>query len=227
MSKKNRAKVIFLILIVIIVGLFWYFNIGHYLTLENLKKHSSDLRDLVAAHSTIAALLFTALYSVIITFSLPGAAILSLAGGFLFGMTFGTFLNMVGATVGAVASFLMTRFLIGAALQKKFSQQLTNFNQELDHYGIYYLFAVRLIPLFPFFLVNILCGLTKISLSTFFITTVLGIIPGSLIYTYAGTQLSSITSIRDIFSTKLLVAFLLLACFIMLSLVIKRLWQKK
>jgi uncharacterized membrane protein YdjX (TVP38/TMEM64 family) len=110
---------------------------------------------------------------------------------------------------------------------KKFSKQLEIFNQELSQYGIYYLLAIRLIPIFPFFLINILCGLTKISIQTFFITTALGIIPGDLIYTYAGTQLASITSLREIFSTKIIIAFLFLASFIVLPLIIKRLWESK
>lgn len=227
MRKRTIFQILVLLALVIILGLFWYFDFGSYLTLENLQMQSTHLKEFVDMHFIFSALIFVAIYIIIITFSLPGAAILSLAGGFLFGMVFGTLLNAVGATIGALIAFLMTRFLLGEPLQQKFSKQLEIFNQELSQYGIYYLLAIRLIPIFPFFLINILCGLTKISIQTFFITTALGIIPGDLIYTYAGTQLASITSLREIFSTKIIIAFLFLASFIVLPLIIKRLWESK
>jgi uncharacterized membrane protein YdjX (TVP38/TMEM64 family) len=144
-------------------------------------------------------------------FSLPGATIMTLAGGFLYTFFIGALYVNVGATAGATLAFLFARYIAGKSLQEKYGGRLEKFNSELDRNGWSYLLTLRFIPVFPFFLINIFAGLTKIPLRTFVWTTSVGIFPGSLIYAYAGQQLGDIGSVKDIFSGRVLLAFLLLA----------------
>jgi len=225
-KKKQFLSIVCFSTMFFIVIFSWYFGLFNTLTLDTLKHQSDTLKAFTDQYFAAAVVTFVVLYTAVVIFSLPGAAIFSLAGGFLFGVFWGTILNVFSATAGALGSFLLTRFLIGDYLQKKFSKQLAFFNQELSFYGMYYLMIVRLLPIFPFFLVNILCGLTVIPLKKFFITTLLGIVPGALVYTYAGSQLAFIQSNKDIFSKKVLFGSLILAFFIFSSFIGKRLWQR-
>jgi uncharacterized membrane protein YdjX (TVP38/TMEM64 family) len=139
---------------------------------------------------------------------------------------FGTFLGAVyaniGATLGAIGAFLLVRYSFGAALQRKYAQQLVRFNKAMHEEGMSYLLSVHFIAVIPFFLVNILAGLTQVPLWTFIWTTSVGIFPGSLVYAFAGQQLNTIENVRDIFSLKLLLAFLLLAMLAALPILIKK-----
>jgi uncharacterized membrane protein YdjX (TVP38/TMEM64 family) len=132
----------------------------------------------------------------------------------------------VGATLGATFAFLFSRYILGRAIQAKYGAQLEKFNRELDENGHLYLLTVRFIPVFPFFLINILSGLTKIPLWTYVWTTSAGILPGSLVYTFAGSQLGTINSIGDLLTGRILVAFLLLAALTLTPLVLKKLRAK-
>jgi uncharacterized membrane protein YdjX (TVP38/TMEM64 family) len=154
--------------------------------------------------------------------SLPGAIILTLAGGFLFGVAAGTFYVNIGATMGAILAFLSARYLLGDRLQEKYAKQLETFNREMDRNGTSYLLTLRLIPVFPFFLINFLSGLTKIRLWTFLWTTWLGIIPGTVVFAFAGQQLGSISSPADILSKNVIIAFLVLALFTLVPVILKR-----
>ena len=161
------------------------------------------------------------LYMLSVAFLLPIATLLTLSGGMLFGFAFGTIFVNIGATFGAILAFLFARYIMGEQIQKKYSTQLTKFNQELEHNKYQYLFSLRFLPIFPFFIVNFLCGVTKIDLKTFIITTSLGIIPGSFVYTYAGSQVASISSINDIFTKEILIAFVLLGVLTLMPVIIK------
>ena len=152
-------------------------------------------------------------------FSLPGATILTLAAGYLFNFLIGAIYVNIGATTGAALAFLFARYVAGKSIQKKYADKLAKFNVELDKNGARYLLTLRFIPLFPFFLINIFAGLTNIPLRTFIWTTSLGILPGSLVYAYAGQQLGTIKSVGDIFTGKVLAAFLLLAAFALVPIV--------
>ena len=135
---------------------------------------------------------------------------------------FKTLFVNIGATIGAGFAFLFARYIIGAKLQEKYSTQLEKFNKELTENKYQYLFSLRFLPIFPFFLVNFLAGLTKVDFKTFIITTSLGIIPGSFVYTYAGSQLSSINALSDIFSKEILSAFLLLGFLTLVPVIVKK-----
>ncbi|MBI4155237.1 TVP38/TMEM64 family protein [Candidatus Woesearchaeota archaeon] len=208
--KTSKRVIIFLILIFLIISI-RFSGLSNYLTFENLKTNKEFLKQSVNQSYLFYVIAFIILYIIVTGFSIPGATILTLASGFLFGTIFGAFYAVIGATIGATLAFLLSRYLIGNWVQKKYESNLKKFNKEISENGFSYLLTLRLIPIFPFFLINILSGLTKIPLKTFIWTTAIGIIPGSLVYSFSGKQLDFINSVSDVFSTRILIAFLLLA----------------
>jgi len=150
-----------------------------------------------------------------------------MAGGFVFGAVIGAVAVNVGATIGATAAFLFARYLFGNALQKKYKGKLSKFNREMDINGFGYLLTLRFIPLFPFWLINVLAGLTRVPLTTYIWTTSVGIFPGSLVYAFAGRQLTTISSPKDIISVRILLAFMALALFSLLSVFVRKIIMKK
>jgi len=209
----NRKKVLILLLAAIFVGLFLWFDLGRYLTLEFLKQNRDYLVNLYRDHRLLTVAIFMVIYITQTALALPGAAILSLAAGAVFGALMGTVYANIGATIGATLSFLVARYLFRDTIQGKFGPRLEKINQELDHAGFNYLLFLRLVPLFPFFLINLAAGLTKIPLRTFFFGTMLGIIPGGFVYCNAGASLASINSVGEIVSLRVLGSFALLGLF--------------
>ncbi len=222
--KQSSIKRIALLIIVLglIIGL-QLTGIGSQLTLENLQANAGRLRDFSDSHFLISGIAFILIYIIVTGFSLPGALILTLAGGFLYKTLLAAVFVNIGATTGATLAFIFVRYLAGTWIQQKYADKLSGFNAELDKNGPGYLLTLRLIPVFPFFLINLLAGLTRIPLWTFVWTTSLGILPGSLVYAYAGQQLGNINNVKDIFTTRVLIAFLLLAGFAILPIIIKKL----
>jgi len=201
-------------------------GVGDVLTLENLQAQGAGLQKAVSSNYVFAAALYVVLYIAVVALSVPGATIMTLAGGFLFGTILGALYVNFAATLGAILVFLFARYLFGKSLQKKYAKRLAKFNREFKENGVSYLLMLRFIPIFPFFLINIFAGLTNISLFTFAWTTMLGIIPGSLVYTFAGAQLSTISSVGDIFSPNMLFSFVLLGLFALVPVVHKR-WKRR
>ena len=222
--KSSSIKRIALLIIVLglIIGL-RSTGIGSQLTLENLQANAARLRDFSDGHFLVSVIAFILIYIIVTGFSLPGALILTLAGGFLYKTLLAAVFVNIGATTGATLAFIFARYIAGTWIQQKYADKLSGFNTELDKNGPGYLLTMRLIPVFPFFLINILAGLTRIQLKTFVWTTSLGILPGSLVYAYAGQQLGNIHNVKDIFTTRILMAFLLLAGFAVLPTVIGKL----
>lgn len=218
MNKKLILVAIFILIIVLIK----IFDLDAYFTFENLKAQKEVLADYVALNYVLAVFLFVITYIVAIAFMLPIATVLTLAGGFLFGTVFGVIFANIGASLGAIAAFLFARYILGNKVQEKYEKQLTKFNAQLEENKYQYLFSLRFLPIFPFFLVNFLCGVTKLDLKAFVITTSLGIIPGSFVYTYAGSQLASINAIGDIFSKEILYAFILLGIITLMPVIVKK-----
>jgi uncharacterized membrane protein YdjX (TVP38/TMEM64 family) len=154
--------------------------------------------------------LFVLTYVAVTGLSLPGAAILTLAGGFLFGALPGTLFVNLGATTGATLAFLVSRYLLRDWVEQKFGKWLGPVQQGFAKNAFGYLMTLRLIPLFPFFVVNLVSGLTRMNVGTYVVATSLGIIPGSFVYAYAGRQLGTINSLKDIASPGVIGAFVLL-----------------
>ena len=220
------SKKVLLLLFIILFLLYWYYLSPH-ITFENLKLYRTELKNLVTGHPFISALLYIIIYTIGIALALPVAIVLTLAGGFLFGIVLGSAYAVTGATLGATISFLGTRFLFGDYFQRKFKDRLNRFNQNIREKGAYYLLSLRLTAVIPFFLVNILAGLTTIPLKTFVTTTLFGIIPGSLVFTYAGQKLGTIESMKDILSPSVMIAFLFLGVLALLPTLFKKRDQKQ
>ena len=221
-SKKNRIRIILLLIVIaLLVGL-RFTGIADKLTLGNLQANAAKLRDFSNANYLRSVLIYIVLYIVVTSFSLPGAMVLTLAGGFLYNFFIAAIYVNIAATAGATLAFLFARYIAGRSIQKKFGDKLIKFNEELDRNGASYLLTLRFIPLFPFFMINLAAGLTNVSLLTYIWTTSVGIFPGSLIYAYAGQQLGEIKSVQDIFTGGVLSAFILLAVFALIPVFYKK-----
>ena len=224
---RSRTKKILLVSIVVAIILTVKFSgILDHVTLELLKKHGQALREAVYGHYVLAVTVYTVGYALAVALLVPGDIVLSIAGGYLFGTFLGAFYINIGATTGALCSFLLSRYVAGDWLQARYSHHFERFNREVEVRGYLYLVIVRLIPLFPFVLVNLLSGLTRVPVRTYLWTTFLGIIPVSLIYTYAGSQLGNIGSARDLFTGREVAALLLLVTLALFSLIVKVVQRK-
>lgn len=225
--RPSVKHVIAALLLLALIAALHLSGVSGYLTLENLKRQQYVLEEAVHTHYLTSVLLYVLLYIVVTALAIPGGLVLTLAGGLLFHTFPGVVYVNVGATTGAVLAFLFSRHILGNWLQMRYRAQLDRFNRELSENGHLYLLALRLIPVFPFFLINILSGLTRISVTTFAWTTSLGIIPASLIYAFAGSQIGTIRSTGDLLSLRLLAAFALLALLALSPLVWKKLRAAK
>jgi uncharacterized membrane protein YdjX (TVP38/TMEM64 family) len=161
-------------------------------------------------HYPAAVALYIGFYIVMVSVSLPGGAITTLAGGFLFGSLLGTLYVNLGATIGATLAFLASRYLLRDWVESKFGHRLGAIQEGFAKNAFSYLLTLRLIPIFPFFLVNLVSGLTRMKTLSYMAATSLGIIPGSFVYAYAGRQLGTINSLKEIASPNVLLAFTLL-----------------
>jgi uncharacterized membrane protein YdjX (TVP38/TMEM64 family) len=188
-------------------------GLGRHLTLASLRENRELLAAWYSAHPVAASSAFVAVYVVQTAFSLPGAAVLSLAAGAVFGVAAGTVLAVAGATLGAAASFVAVRYLFRDALLSRFGKALEPLNRELSERGLPYLLFLRLVPVFPFFLVNLAAGLTAIPFRTFLLGTVAGIVPGGLVYVNAGANLAAVRSPSDAASPRVLLALALMGLF--------------
>jgi uncharacterized membrane protein YdjX (TVP38/TMEM64 family) len=206
----SAGKFVVLGLFALAAGAFFYFDLKHYLSLEVLKANRDSLLAYTDAHYTTAVATYILLYCIQTAFSLPGAAIFTIAGGFLFGSFVGTLYVNVGATSGATLAFLAARYLLRDWVEKKFGGRLGPIQEGFAKNAFSYLITLRLIPVFPFFLVNLVSGLTRIRLGAFVLATSVGIIPGSFVYANAGRQLGTISSPGEIVSLPVLGAFALL-----------------
>ncbi|MHB8057328.1 MAG: TVP38/TMEM64 family protein [Desulfuromonadaceae bacterium] len=209
------------------VGFFFFFDLQHFLTLAALKTNHQALLDFYAAHRLLTVAGFMAIYILQTALSLPGAAILSLAAGAVFGSLLGTLYANIAATLGATLAFLLTRYLLRDIVLKRFGHALKGINNELETRGFNYLLFLRLVPVFPFFLINLAAGLTRLPLRTFFFGTMLGIIPGGFVYVNAGASLATIDSLSGIASPRVLGSFALLGLFALVPVLYGRFKNKK
>lgn len=210
MSRKKTALVVIVLICII---LFFYLDLGRFLTLDSLKANRLLLQSYYVDHKLLMVAAFIAIYIIQTGLALPGATILSLSAGAIFGPLFGTLYAVTAASLGATLSFLVTRYLLRDLVLKRFGSKLESINKELEQRGFNYLLFLRLVPLFPFFLINLAAGLTRLPLRTFVFGTFIGIIPGGFVYVNAGSSLASINSLSDVASPRILGSFALLGLF--------------
>lgn len=210
----------FLPLFILIAGLvaFFAFDLDRHLSFEMLRENRQALRAWVHETGVLAALSYMAIYAVAIAFSLPGGAVLSIAGGFLFGAIWGTVYIVVGATVGATALFLIAKTTLGELLRAKAGPWLRNMEAGFQENALSYLLVLRLVPLFPFFIVNLVPAFLGVSLSTYVLGTFIGIIPGTFVYATVGASLGSIFDAGGTFSARGILTPQILTALIGLSL---------
>ena len=206
-------KSVVLVVIVLLIGAFFLFDVGSYLTLDNLKAQQEGLSAWRQANPWQSALAFFLVYVLVTALSLPGAAIMTLAVGAIFGLLVGTVLVSFASTIGATLAFIIARFLLRDAVEAKFGDKLGAINRGIAKDGAFYLFGLRLVPLFPFFVINLAMGLTSIRTWTFAWVSQVGMLLGTIVYVNAGTQLARIDSLSGILSPGLIFSFVLLGVF--------------
>lgn len=212
----NRKKLLIILIVGVAIGFFFWLDLSRFLTLQELKAWHQTLLEYRRTHPLAMVAGFMAIYIIQTTLSLPGATILSLAAGAIFGAIAGTVYAIGAAGIGATLAFLATRYLLADVVQNKFGHKLERINSELEARGLNYLLFLRLVPLFPFFLINLAAGLTRLPLSTFVLGTVLGIIPGGFVFVNAGASLATVTATSDIASPRVLGSLALLGLFALL-----------
>lgn len=224
MNRLNRSYIKISMILTICIWLIFMLKKYNIFTVEQLNLHKHALMYFVNEHYVLSVILFILSYILFTALMLPGAFVLSLAGGLLFGVLPGTTYITLGATIGACCAFLATRYFFGNTLQQKYHKAFKHFNTAIEQHGVAYLFIVRLVPFFPFFLVNLLAGLSTVSTKHFVITTALGIIPLVFGFTFLGSQLRYTETIQDFFTYPLTVAGILLLGIITLQKIAQR-WR--
>lgn len=202
-----------LLIIAVAIGAFFLFGLDQWLTLERLKAESVRLAAYRDVHPILSALAYAAVYIAVTGLSLPGATALTLAGGALFGLLWGTVIVSFASSIGATLAFLAARFVFRDAVRAKLGDRLAAVDAGLAKDGAYYLFSLRLVPLFPFFVINLAMGLTAIKPLTFYWVSQVGMLAGTLVYVNAGRQLAQLDSLAGILSPPLVGAFVLLGLF--------------
>ena len=209
----NPKKILTLLALAIAIGAFFVFDLGRFLSLDYLKSSQTAFADLYASEPLRVAGIYFAIYVAATALSLPGAAIITLAGGAIFGLFWGTVIVSFASSIGATLAFLVSRFVLGSTVEDKFGQRLAEINKGVEKDGAFYLFTLRLIPVVPFFVINLLMGLTKMKARTFYWVSQIGMLAGTVVYVNAGTQLAQIDSLQGILSPGLIGSFVLLGIF--------------
>jgi uncharacterized membrane protein YdjX (TVP38/TMEM64 family) len=219
-------KLLLVLILLLFFTAFIHYDLGRFLTIAQLKLAKHELLEYYASHRAMTAFLFVLTYIVLASLSVPGALSLTFAAGAIFGPWLGTVLASVGSALGATGAFLSARYLVGSSIQKRYAARLEVINRGFREEGAFYLLSLRLFAVIPYFVTNVVMGLTTIPTRTFLWATQLGMLPVIFLYTYTGTELSEIESVSDLFSPRLILSFIAMA---LLPIVAKKLiqWWKK
>lgn len=211
---KTKKKLLILILAILgIIFSYNYFNLSDYLSLDFLKQNANDLKSYSNENLVLSLGAFFLVYVCVTALSIPGAAVLTLAGGFLFGLFKGLLLISFASTIGASIAFLVSRFVLQDWVKERFREKMDEIEKGIEREGKIYLLSLRLIPIFPFFVINLVMGLTPMKLLSFYWVSQLGMLPGTFVYVNAGKQLSKINSLSDILNPTIVLSFTLLGLF--------------
>jgi len=227
MRRLGSKRIIILLFFLATIFFVHYFGLIKYITIESIKENTYVLQKFISEHYFYSVVVYIVILTFLTSLAFPVAVLMTMIGGFLFGTFLGAFYATIGATIGSSVAFLLIRYLIGSWLQSRFGQKMHAFNREVKKHGYSYLLSVHFVSVIPLFIINILSALTNVSFWTFVWTTGVGIFPGSLVYSFAGKQLATIDSIGDIFSYRILLAFLLLAILAALPVVVKKMLKNK
>ncbi len=209
----NRNKITLIVIIAALISAFFLLDAGSYLNLEYIKSQQDSLQSWVTDNIFTAVTAFMLIYIAVTALSLPGATVMTLMGGAVFGLFSGLLLVSFASTIGATLAFLISRYLLREPLTRKFSRYITPINRGIEKDGISFLFTLRLVPLFPFFVINAVMGLTRMNGRTFYWVSQLGMLPGTVVFVNAGTQLAAIEQPGDILSPAVILSFCLLGAF--------------
>lgn len=209
----KRNQIILLGAIVVLVALFFYFDLGRYINLEFFQAQRAVVVDYYVDNRVVTIVAFLAIYIGMAALSLPGATIMTLAAGAVFGLPVGLVLVSFASTIGATLACMLARYLFRDAVQARFGKYLGRINEGVEKDGAFYLFALRLVPAFPFFVVNLVMALTPIRLWTFYWVSQVGMLAGTAVYVNAGKEIGQLESLQGILSPTLLISFALLGVF--------------
>jgi uncharacterized membrane protein YdjX (TVP38/TMEM64 family) len=218
----GRRRLLFFVLLIVVLVAVYVLLLKDWLTFERLNEWKGVVKEFVEGRYLVSVVVFIGLYIVGAGFCLPGLPLLSMLGAFLFGVVEAVIYIVSGATVGAMGAFLMARYFVGHWVQEKFEQRLKTFNKKVEEDGVYYLLTLRLVPLFPFTWINPASGLTKIRWVHFAWTTAIGIIPGTFVIAFTGSQLGAVNQPEDLLSPGLWLALALLGLLALLPLALKK-----
>lgn len=217
-----KGKAVVAVVFLAAIGAFYFFDLMTYVSLDVLKANRDKLFAFREEHYISAVALFILTYVIHTAFALPGATLMTLTGGFLFGSMWAALYVNIGATTGATLAFLAGRYLFRGWVERRFGDRLSAFQEGFTQNAFTYLLTLRLTPMFPFFLMNLLSGLTRVRVRTYVAATALGIIPDSLVYTFAGCQLGTINSLAELASPRLLLALTLLGLLLLMPVLYRK-----
>jgi uncharacterized membrane protein YdjX (TVP38/TMEM64 family) len=210
---KTVKKLVVLGIVAALVAVFLIFDLGQYLTLSYIKESQAKFEALYAENRAGVIAAYMAIYILVTSLSLPGAAIMTLAGGALFGLLVGTVVVSFASTIGATLACIVSRFVLRDWVQGHFGERLKPVNEGIKNEGAFYLFTMRLIPAIPFWLINLAMGLTKMRIVTFYWVSQVGMLAGTIVYVNAGKELGRIETLSGILSPRLIGSFVLLGLF--------------
>jgi uncharacterized membrane protein YdjX (TVP38/TMEM64 family) len=213
MNKKTINRLIIVSVVIVAIALFRFFHLGDYLTLSYVKQSHHYFTQMYMERRFAVIGAYMLMYIIVTALSLPGAVVMTLAGGALFGLWIGVITVSFASSIGATLACFVSRFVLRDWVQGKFGDKLSMINEGIAKEGAFYLFTLRLIPVFPFFMINLVMGLTKMPLRTFYWVSQLGMLAGTIVYVNAGKELGKIDSLKGILSPGLIISFVLLGIF--------------
>jgi uncharacterized membrane protein YdjX (TVP38/TMEM64 family) len=223
----SRKQLLIALTVLLLVALFFLADIGHFLTLEYLQARREAIVAQVDAQPVAASAIYFVIYVVVTGLSLPGAAVMSLAGGAVFGFLWGLVLVSFASSIGATLAFLISRSLLHEWVRSRFGAYLEGIDRGFERDGNFYLFSIRMVPLFPFFVVNLLMGLTRISAPAFYLVSQVGMLAATFVFVYAGTQLAQVHELGDVLSPQLILALSLLGLFPLAARKLMAVWTRR
>jgi uncharacterized membrane protein YdjX (TVP38/TMEM64 family) len=227
-TRRIGTRWMLVVLVVVVVAGFYGLGFQDYLAWDSIRANLDAWKAATDAHLLVAIVLFFLIYATVVALSLPVAVFLSLLAGALFGRWLGTAVVSLASTLGATLAFLLSRYLLRDWVQRRFGARLTTINRGIERDGAYYLFTLRLLPVVPFFLINLGMGLTPMRASTFALVSWLGMLLGTFLYVNAGTELAHVESPRGILSPEVLVSLALLGVVpLVLRLILNRAWRRR